>query len=146
MAIHKFVRLLTQGRPIPMFGNGESERDYTYIDDIVDGIYRATQKVYKFEIFNLANSKTIKLRKLIELIANKLEIEAKIQQLPEQLGDVPITYSDISKVKRMLRYNPSTSIQDGVQNFIKWYKRKKNILGGVAVNYENFNPNPRSIS
>ena len=128
MAIHKFSRLMSQGKSIYMFGDGKSERDYTYIGDIVDGILKAMQKTYKFEIFNLGNSTTIKLRDLINCIEDKLKIRAKIEQLPKQPGDVPITCADISRAKRMLGYKPSTAIEEGIENFVKWYLIKKNFL------------------
>jgi len=128
MAIHKFTRLMSQGKSISMFGDGKSERDYTYIDDIVDGIFKAIQKNIKFEIFNLGNSKTIKLRELIKLIADKLGIKPKIQQFSVQPGDVPITFADISKTKRMLGCKPQTSIEEGIENFVKWYLIKRNFL------------------
>jgi len=121
MAIHKFTRLISQGKSISMFGDGKSERDYTYVDDIVDGILKAMHKIYKFEIFNLGNSKTIKLRDLINCIEDKLKIRAKIEQLPKQPGDVPITCADTSRAKRMLGYNRLTSIEEGIENFVKCY-------------------------
>ena len=124
MAIHKFVRLMSQGKPVSMFGNGESERDYTYVDDIVAGIVQAMQKTYKFEIFNLGNSKMVKLRELIEIIADKLNVNPMIEQFSEQPGDVSITCADISKAKRMLGYNPSTPIEEGIENFIEWYLKR----------------------
>jgi len=128
MAIHKFSRLISQGKSISMFGDGKSERDYTYIDDIVNGILKSMHKICKFEIFNLGNSKTIKLRELIKLIADRFEVKPKIQQFPVQLGDVPITYADISKTKRMLGYKPSTPIEEGIEKFVKWYLKKKDLL------------------
>ena len=128
MAIYKFTKLMSQGESISMFGDGKSERDYTYIDDIVDGIIKAIQKNFKFEIFNLGNSKTIKLRKLIELIAQRLNTDVKIQQFPERAGDVYITYADISRAKRMLEYEPLTSVEEGIENFITWYLKKRNFL------------------
>ena len=124
MAIHKFVRLMSQEKPISMFGNGESERDYTYVDDVVAGIVQAMQKTYKFEIFNLGNSKMVKLRELIEIIADKLNVNPMIEQFSEQPGDVSITCADISKAKRMLGYNPSTPIEEGIENFIEWYIKR----------------------
>jgi len=128
MAIHKFTKLMSQEKPISMFSDGKSERDYTYIGDIVDGILKAMQKTYKFEIFNLGNSTTIKLRDLINCIEDKLKIRAKIEQLPKQPGDVPITCADISRAKRMLGYKPLTSIEEGIENFVKWYLSKKDLL------------------
>jgi len=128
MAIHKFTRLMSQGKSISMFGDGKSERDYTYIDDIVEGILKAIQKNFRFEIFNLGNSTTIKLRDLINCIEDKLKIRAKIEQLPKQPGDVLITCSAISRAKRMLGYNPLTSIEEGIENFVKWYLKKRHFL------------------
>ncbi len=125
MAIHKFARLIDQDQPIPMYGDGTSERDYTYVDDIIDGITAALETDYDFEIFNLGNSETIQLRSLIDLIGEKLGIEPDIDQKPEQPGDVPITYADISKSKKLLGYNPEVSIEDGVEKFVKWFKTQK---------------------
>ena len=124
MAIHKFTRLMSQGELVPMFGNGKSERDYTYIDDVLDGILKTMEKNYSFEIFNIGNSKTIKLQELIKIIANKLAVKPKIKQFPIQLGDVPITCANISKAKKMLGYNPAILIEDGVGCFVKWYLKK----------------------
>ena len=122
MAIHKFARLMANDEPIPMYGDGTSQRDYTYIDDIVDGIVASLQADYDFEIFNLGNSETTQLRSLIELIGEKMGIEPKIDQKPEQPGDVPITYADISKTKKMLDYDPQVSIEEGVRRFVEWFK------------------------
>lgn len=121
MAIHKFVRLIDQGDPIPMFGGGASQRDYTYIDDIIDGILRAIDKNFDYEIFNLGNSNPIELSKLIKLIGNNLSKEVKLNSVADQPGDVPMTYADISKAKKMLGYSPKTSIEQGIEKFIKWY-------------------------
>ena len=131
MVIHKFTRLMSQGKSISMFGDGKSERDYTYIDDIVDGILKAIQKNIKFEIFNLGNSKTIKLQELIKLIAQKLNADVRIKRFPEQAGDVSITHADISKAKKVLEYKPSTSIEEGIENFVEWYLKKRNFLEGL---------------
>ena len=122
MAIHKFARLMDQGEPIPMYGDGTSERDYTYVDDIVDGIMAALDADYDFEIFNLGNSETIQLRDLIDLIGEKMGVRPKIDQKPEQPGDVPITYADIAKSKNMLDYQPQVSIEKGIEKFIRWFK------------------------
>lgn len=127
MAIHKFTRLMSRGEPIPVFGSGESERDYTYIDDVVNAVVSSTGENYDFEIFNIGNSKLVKLRELIEIIAAKLEAEPKLKQLPEQPGDVPITCADISKARRLLGYEPSTSIEQGIEKFVKWYKKNESL-------------------
>jgi len=122
MAIHKFARLMSQGKPIPMYGDGTSERDYTYVDDVIDGIVAAVKADYDFEIINLGNSETVKLRELIELLGQKMGIEPKIDQQPEQPGDVPITYADISQAREVLGYEPKISIGEGLQRFVNWYR------------------------
>jgi len=122
MAIHKFVRLMEQGKQIPMFGDGASARDYTYIDDIVDGIMGAVKHPFGFEIFNLGNSITIKLKDLIELIAQKLGVHPGMEQQLDQPGDVPITYADISKARSLLGYNPKVPLEEGIKRFIRWFK------------------------
>ena len=121
MAIHKFTRLMLAGKPVPMFGDGSSARDYTYIDDCIDGIMAALEKPFDFEIFNLGNSSAVQLRELIELIGRKLGVEPQIERLPEQPGDVPVTYADISKARALLGYNPKVTLEEGIERFIKWY-------------------------
>jgi len=122
LAIHKFTRLIDQGQRIPVFGDGMTSRDYTYIDDIVDGIIGAlAYHNTRYEVINLGNSGTVLLKDLIVLIENALGKKALIQQMPMQPGDVPATYADISKATRLLGYLPNTSIQEGVTKFIKWY-------------------------
>ena len=124
MAIHKFTKLIDCGKEIQMFGNGTSKRDYTYISDVIDGIIVAINKRFKFEIINLGNSQTVELRYLISLIEEELGKEALIKKLPIQPGDVPITYADIIKAKRLLNYNPKVSIEEGIKKFIEWYKKR----------------------
>jgi len=122
MAIHKFTRLVMEDKPIPVYGDGSSSRDYTYIDDIVDGVIRAIERPFGFEIFNLGNSYTVKLLDLIEIIGRAVGKEPKIEFLPFQPGDVPITFADISKAKDKLDFSPKVSIIDGVKRFVAWYK------------------------
>lgn len=125
MAIHKFTRLIDQqNKEVPMYGDGASKRDYTYISDIIDGIVSALDKNFGFEIINLGNSKTVELRYLISLIEKNLGKKAMIKRLPDQPGDVPITYADISKANRLLNYNPEVGIEDGIKKFVEWYKNK----------------------
>ncbi|MDD2440423.1 MAG: SDR family NAD(P)-dependent oxidoreductase [Methanosarcinaceae archaeon] len=126
MAIHKFTRLIDEGLEIQMYGDGTSKRDYTYISDIVDGIIRSMDIKEGYEILNLGNSKVVELRYLIHLIEKNLGKKAIIKQLPDQPGDVPITYSDISKAKELLGYAPQTSIEEGIEKFVKWYRGEKN--------------------
>lgn len=122
MAIHKFTRLIDQGKLIEMYGDGKSRRDYTYISDIVDGIMAAIDKKLKYEIINLGNSNVVELRYLIQLIEENLGKSARIKKLPDQPGDVPVTYADISRAHKLLGYEPQVRIEEGIENFVKWYK------------------------
>ena len=121
MAIHKFTRLIDHGKEIEMYGDGASRRDYTYISDIVDGIIATLDKKIDYEVINLGNSSVVELRYLIRLIEENLGKEARIKQLPDQPGDVPVTYADTSKANRLLGYNPRVSIEEGVKRFVEWY-------------------------
>lgn len=127
MAIHKFTRMIDRGQEIEMFGDGTSGRDYTYIGDIVDGIIATLDKKFGFEIFNLGNSNVVELRYLIELIERNLGKEAKIKKLPDQPGDVPVTYADVSRAKRMLGYNPHVRIEEGIERFVQWYTEEQKL-------------------
>lgn len=106
LAIHKFARLITEGKPIPVFGDGSTARDYTYISDIVDGIMAVTHKEFGFRIFNLGESQTVKLSYLIEVLEKTLGKKAIIDRQPAQPGDVPITYANIGKARSLLGYSP----------------------------------------
>ena len=125
MAIHKFTKLIDEGKEIYLYGNGETSRDYTYISDIVEGIVSALNKDFNYEIFNLGNSNPTNLSRLISLIEKNLGKSAKIKYLPEQPGDPFITFADISKSKEMLNYNPKINMEEGIKNFIEWYKNEK---------------------
>lgn len=126
LAINKFTRLMLNNEPIPMFGDGTTSRDYTYIDDIVDGIIRSCNYVENnndvYEILNLGNSSPVSLKEMINTIAEVLNKTPNIQELPMQPGDVERTFADISKAKKLIGYNPKTSFQEGIENFVKWYK------------------------
>ncbi len=128
MAFHKFTRLLFKGEKIPLFGYGKLKRDYTYVTDIVNGIILAMEKEYDFEVFNLGSGKTISLNELLEILSKILVIEPKIELLPEQPGDVPITWADISKAQKMLGYAPRTSIEKGLKEFVRWYREKESLI------------------
>ena len=122
LAIRKFTDLIFRGEEIPVFGDGTTKRDYTYIDDILDGILKSmTYDRSSFEIFNLGESRTVELQFLISLIEKELGKKAKIKRLPLQPGDVPITYADLEKSKRLLGYNPMFPIEEGIKRFVKWY-------------------------
>lgn len=123
LVIHKFIKLISEGKPITMYGDGETERDYTYIDDIASGIIAAlnySKSIY--EIINLGNNKPVKLLKLIKVIEKILGKKAKINKLPQQPGDVPVTFANISKAARLLDYEPKTSLYDGLERFVSWFK------------------------
>jgi len=122
MAIHKFTDLLARGKKIQLFGDGNSRRDYTYVDDIVDGTVAALDLAPGFEIFNLGGAETTALRDLVNWIAEDLAVDPGIEYLPDQPGDVPITYADVSKAERLLGYSPKVSIREGIARFVAWYK------------------------
>jgi len=113
-----------------MFGDGSSKRDYTYIDDIVDGALKAIDHNAPHDIFNLGESQTTELRELIALIEKNLGRKAAIEQHPDQPGDVPITYADITKSVKVLGYDPRTKVEEGVARFVEWYKLNREFLNG----------------
>jgi len=125
LAIHKFARLISQGRPIPMFGDGTTRRDYTYIDDIISGLLSALKfEASNFEIINLGESQTVELRELIALLEKALGKRATIDYQPLQAGDVLVTYADISKARSLLGYEPRTQIEAGIERFVEWFKQQ----------------------
>ena len=122
LAIHQFTRRIYAGQPIDQFGDGTTRRDYTYIDDVIQGTTAALQ--YEgplFDIFNLGESETIRLKDLIIAIENALGKKAKINQLPEQPGDMPLTCADISKARKLLGYKPTTKFSEGLPRFVEWF-------------------------
>ncbi len=121
MAIHKFTELIYAGKPIPFFGDGSTARDYTYIDDIIQGLVAAIDRPFPFEVFNLGESSTITLLKLVQTIERLSGRKAQINVLPAQPGDVEITYADITKAQRLLDYRPSTPVEIGLERFIDWF-------------------------
>lgn len=123
LAIHKFARLIQAGKPIPVFGDGNTARDYTYIADIVDGVIACTQQEFGYEIFNLGESQTVKLNRLIELLEVALGRKAVIDRQPLQPGDVPITFADVSKARTRLGYNPRVKIEAGIPLFMDWFQK-----------------------
>jgi len=124
LAIHKFARLMQSGQPIPVFGDGNTSRDYTYVDDTVDGVIAATEKEFGYEIINLGESQTVELDRLIELIEQAMGVKAEINRQPAQPGDVPITFANIEKAQRLLGYNPQVKIEDGIPRFIEWFRQQ----------------------
>ena len=127
LAIHKFARLIASGRPLPFFGDGSTRRDYTYVDDTVQGILgalawleRADAPVY--DIFNLGESQTVTLATLVELLGRALGSEPQLDRQPMQPGDVLCTYADISKARRILGYDPQVKIETGIEQFVAWFR------------------------
>jgi len=126
LAIHKFARLILQGQPIPIFGDGTTRRDYTYIDDIISGVVAAMQyDQSQFEVINLGESQTVELRRLVELLERALGKRAIIDHQPLQPGDVPLTYADVGKARRLLGYEPQTNIEAGIDRFVDWFKKQR---------------------
>jgi UDP-glucuronate 4-epimerase len=122
LAIHQFTRRIYAGQPIDQFGDGSTQRDYTYIDDIIQGTMAALDyNGPRYDMFNLGESQTIQLRDLILAIENAVGKKAKINCLPEQQGDMPRTYADISKAKKLLGYNPKTKLSEGLPKFVEWF-------------------------
>ncbi|HXY19408.1 MAG TPA: NAD-dependent epimerase/dehydratase family protein [Gemmatimonadales bacterium] len=126
LAIHKFTRLIAEGRPVPFYGDGSSERDYTYIDDIVGGVTAAVGWTAAggpgVEIVNLGESRTTTLSALVALIARAVGREARLERLPEQPGDVRRTCADVRKAARLLGYRPVTTVEDGIPRFVRWFE------------------------
>jgi UDP-glucuronate 4-epimerase len=125
MAIHKFTRLMDQGEKIPIYGDGSSRRDYTYIDDLIEGILSVIHHHKGFEVYNLGESQTTSLKELIKLIEGALGKKAMIEMLESQPGDVSVTYADVSKAKRMLKYQPKVKMEEGIRRFVEWYKENR---------------------
>jgi UDP-glucuronate 4-epimerase len=125
LAIHKFAKLIHADKPIPVYGDGSTERDYTYISDIVDGVFVCTQRPFLYEILNLGGSKTVKLSRLIELLESAMGKKAILNRLPAQAGDVPRTYADISKAQSLLGYQPRVQIEEGIPKFVDWFRKNQ---------------------
>lgn len=122
LAIHKFTRAIVEGRPIELFGDGNTRRDYTYITDIVHGVMACLNREFGYEIINLGGSRTVSLRELVQHIEAALGQKAQIRWLPEQPGDVPVTYADVTKAGQVLGYQPSVPIEEGIRRFVAWFQ------------------------
>jgi len=125
LAIHKFAKLIEQNKPIPIYGDGTMMRDFTYIDDIIDGTVAAMGKCDGFNIYNLGESSPVSVNDLVVEIENALGKKAVKKYLPPQPGDVECTYADITKAARDLGYRPSTTIQAGLAKFVEWLRQNK---------------------
>jgi UDP-glucuronate 4-epimerase len=132
LAIRKFTEMILAGQPIPVFGDGSTSRDYTFIRDIVGGVIAALKYDCAYEIFNLGNSSPVMLSRLIEIIERATDKRAAIRSLPDQPGDVPVTYADVSKAARLLGYAPVTAIEDGIREFVDWYSSRQPLAAGYT--------------
>jgi UDP-glucuronate 4-epimerase len=131
LAIRKFITMIDRGQPIPVFGDGLSGRDYTFVNDTVEGIMGALAYDCAYDVFNLGNSHPIQLITLIRTIEEALGKKAEIRWLPDQPGDVPITYADISKAHKLLGYHPQTRLAQGIQAFLGWYFEQPESMAAV---------------
>lgn len=125
LAVSKFVDLIERGEEVPFFGDGSSGRDYTYIDDIVSGVLAAVDRVKGCEIINLGGERPITLKEMVAVIEGAVGKSAKLKKLPPQQGDVPITYADLAKARRLLDYTPKVSFAEGVRRYVAWYREQK---------------------
>ncbi|MEM9382410.1 MAG: GDP-mannose 4,6-dehydratase [Planctomycetota bacterium] len=124
MAIHKFVRMTLAGEPLPFFGDGTTRRDYTYVDDIIDGILRSIDRCEGYEVYNLGESRTTSLAELVDLIGKACGVEPVLDRQPMQPGDVIVTYADVDKARQKLGYDPHTTVEEGLQRFVAWYRKQ----------------------
>jgi UDP-glucuronate 4-epimerase len=129
LAIHKFARLMASGKSIPFFGAGDTERDYTYVSDIVDGVesalaWASTAAPGAFETVNLGENTTTSLARLVEMLAAELGVRPQLDRLPPQPGDVQRTFASIDKAKRILGYNPGTPMEEGIRRFVEWFRQQ----------------------
>jgi UDP-glucuronate 4-epimerase len=123
LAIAKFAALIERGEPVPMFGDGTTRRDYTYIDDIVDGVVRAVERCTGHHLFNLGNSRPVELREMIDELSRALGKSPAILRLPEQPGDVKQTHADVSRAQDQLGYEPKTTLREGLRRYVEWRRR-----------------------
>ena len=122
LAIHKFTRLLKAGQPIPIYGDGSSGRDYTYVDDIIAGVLAAMAYEARYEVFNLGNSQPVKLIDLVHSLESAIGKRALLDFQAPQPGDAPLTWADISKARRLLDFEPRTDLASGLERFLAWYR------------------------
>jgi len=124
LAIHKFARLIASRSPIMVYGDGSAERDFTYIDDILQGVMAAIEyEATPFEVINLGESQTVTVNRMIELLEEALGRKAIVERHPPQPGDLPLTHADITKARKLLSYRPTTPMETGIKKFAEWFKR-----------------------
>jgi UDP-glucuronate 4-epimerase len=123
MAIHLFARKIRAGEEVPFYGDGTTRRDYTYVDDTVQGVLGALAIDEEFGVYNLGESRTVELRELIAILEKELGKTAKLKRMAEQPGDVRQTFADIGKARKTLGYKPVVPIEEGIKRFVAWMKR-----------------------
>ncbi len=126
LAIHKFTHLISTGKPIPLFGDPKSYRDYLYVDDCTDAVIKASQRCKGYEVINIGANDPVRLDRLVALLEEKLESSALIEKLPSQPGDVPRTHADLTKAQKLLDFAPKIKIETGLERFITWYRNHSN--------------------
>ena len=131
MAIHRFTRLIEEGRPLPVYGDGTTRRDYTYVDDVIDGIVRAVERPDGYQVYNLGNSEAVALRDLIAIIERVLGKTAVTSTEPPQPGDVPITHASIDRARRALGFRPQVKIEEGVRRFVELFRAHRTAVAAV---------------
>lgn len=122
MAIHRFTRLIEGGQPVPVYGDGSSLRDYTYVDDVIDGIVRAALRPQGYQVYNLGNQEPVRLRDLLAMLGDALGRPVCVSPQPDQPGDVPTTYASIERAERDLGYRPRMNMHDGLREFVRWFR------------------------
>jgi UDP-glucuronate 4-epimerase len=125
LAIAKFTALIDRGEPVPVYGDGTSRRDYTFVDDIVDGVVRAAERCRGYAIYNLGNAHPVELSRLVALIGQSVGKEPRVRRLPVQPGDVRQTFADVSRATRELGYSPSTDMAEGLRRYVAWYHSER---------------------
>lgn len=125
LAMYKFARKIDRGEELPVYGDGTSQRDYTYISDIIDGVVAALEHPSDYEIINLGDAHPVELRYVINLLEENIGKKAKLKYLPEKPSDVPVTYANINKARQLLGYQPKVTIEDGIAEFVRWYKNTR---------------------
>jgi UDP-glucuronate 4-epimerase len=137
LAIHKFTRLMIEGRPVPLYGDGSMERDYTYVDDIVQGMGAAIALTGasdpRFDIVNLGESRTTTTGDLIRYLARELGVEPLVERLPQQAGDVQRTFADITRARRLLGYDPQVPVEAGLPRFVQWFLEESGTTGKAPI-------------
>ena len=146
LAIHKFAKLISAGKPIPVFGDGTTRRDYTYVDDIIAGVRAAMDyDRTSYEVINLGESRTVELRELIALLEEALGARAQIERQPLQPGDVPQTFADITKARELLGYDPQIDIETGIRRFVEWFRSYQQASENTQVQSSTPAPSGRGV-